>query len=106
MNAAPPNRSPNTATLPEPTVKSAEPRFPAIALRPGRSLSTLATLLLAARGRFQVPMTSPFAFRTVMPTVVATTLGFTIATDVVKRVSSQIRVALVENALESGTTAS
>ena len=41
----------------------------------------------------------------VMVMVAATALGCTIATPVVKLVSSQVRVSVVEKALESGTTA-
>src|SRR2546427_12781809 len=42
VKAAPPNRSPSTATFPKFTVKSADPRLPAIAPNPGRSLNAMA----------------------------------------------------------------
>ena len=48
VNAVGPNRRPSTATLPEDTVKSAEPRLPGIPPRPGRFLKAAAILLLAS----------------------------------------------------------
>lgn len=84
VNAAPLKRSPSTATVPVVTVKSADPRFPAIPARPGRLLSTTAILLFAGSGTFDVPSIDPLASFTVIATVVAAALGFTIATDVVK----------------------
>src|SRR5712692_11314699 len=106
VNAVGPNRRPSTATLPEDTVKSAEPRLPGIPPRPGRFLKAAAILLLADRARLELPMIRPLVSRTVIVTAAATALGFTIATPVVKLVSSQVRVAVVAKALESGTTAS
>jgi hypothetical protein len=106
VNAAPLNRSPSTATFPTPTVKSADPRLPFIAAKPGRSLKIVVVLLFAASWTLEVPIVAPVASRRTMLTVVATELGFTIATDVTKPVSSQIRVLVVENAHDNGTTAS
>src|SRR5882724_3548515 len=60
VNAAPPNRSPSTATFPKLlTVKSADPRRPAIAPNPGRSLNAMATFLFAAKGTVAVPIVTP-----------------------------------------------
>jgi hypothetical protein len=51
-------------------------------------------------------MTVPELSQTVIETVTATTLGFAMATVVVKSVSSQMRVLPVAEALESSTTGS
>jgi hypothetical protein len=83
VNAAPLNRSPSTATFPEDTVKSADPRFPAIAPKPGRVLNIRAVLLLGASAILEAPMVAPAASRTKIETVADTELGLTMATDVV-----------------------
>ena len=106
VNAAPLNRSPSTATFPEDTVKSADPRLPAIAPRPGRVLKIRAVLFLGPSATLEAPMVAPDASRTMIETVANKELGLTMATDVVYKVSSQMRVLDVEEALESGTTPS
>jgi len=72
VNAAPLNGSPSTATFPEVTVKSADPRLPAIAPRPGRLLRTRAVLLFAASATLEEPIAAPVASRTTIETVVGT----------------------------------
>lgn len=95
MNAVPLNRSPSTATVPDVTVKSAAPRLPAIPDKPGRLLRTSAILLFAASETLDPPSVSPFESLTVIETVVAAALGFTMATAVVKLVSSHMIVEKV-----------
>ena len=105
VNACPPKRRPSTATEPEVTLNSADPRFPATTFRPGRSRKRTATFVCAASARDAVPITCPRASRTVTLTLLSTTLGLTIATPVTNEVSSQIRV-LFDVSRTSGTTAS
>ena len=81
--AAPEKRRPKTATLPNPTVKSAAPRFPAIADKPGKVRRTAANFDLADRGTEAWPINAPLASRNVTLTVVGIGLGFTSATAVV-----------------------
>ena len=82
VNADPLKRSPRTATLPDVTVNSAEPRAPAIAASPGRFLNTASVLLFASNGTVALPRALPELSRTVMETNVGTLLGLTIATAV------------------------
>ena len=106
MKAEAPARIPNTATLPLKTEKTADPRKPAIPPSPGRFRRITAVLALAASETLAVPIVLPRLSRTVMLTMVATELGFAIATAVVKLVSSQIGVFEVAEEIASGTTAS
>src|SRR5437870_4080960 len=82
VKAGPAKRRPRMARLPDATMNSAEPRLPSMAAKPGRLLRKTAILFLAGRKTLDVPMTSPFALRTVITIVVATELGLTIATAV------------------------
>jgi hypothetical protein len=103
VTAVPPNRSPSTATFPKLfTVKSADPRRPAIAPNPGRSLNATATFLFAAKGIVALPTVTPWTSRTMTVTTVSSELGFTTATAVTKLVSSQMRVLVLEEMPESG----
>jgi hypothetical protein len=77
-----------------------------MAPKPGRSLKAIAVLLFAAKERAEVPIVAPDSSRTTIVTVVVSELGLTMATAVVKLVSSQMRVLVVDDAPESGTTAS
>jgi hypothetical protein len=106
VKADPLNRSPKTATFPDDSVKRADPRLPTIALNPGRALSTASVLPCGGKVTDEVPITFPALLTTVITTVVATPLGLTVATPVVKLVSSQMRVLEVAVAIEKGTTAS
>jgi hypothetical protein len=83
VNAAPPNRKPRTATLPDVTEKSADPRLPTIPASPGNERSAVAVLLPAAKGIDEVPIIVPELSRTVTDTDVFVVLGFTTATAVV-----------------------
>src|SRR5437870_6083652 len=104
--AGPLKRSPSTAIFPVAAVKSAEPLLPAIGPEPGSSLKKNALLPLAGRETVAFPMFVPVASRTVMETVIAAELTLAMATPVAKAVSSQMGVLVVDEALESGTTAS
>src|SRR5665213_2462761 len=99
-------RRPSTATLPVVTLKTAEPRRPAMPAKPGKSRNTNSVLALGPRATLDVPTTLPAVSRAVIVTVVATELGFTIATAVTTLVSSKERVLLVNEAPDSGTTTS
>jgi hypothetical protein len=97
---------PQYGDVPRGDGESAAPRLSAIALRPGKLRSVPSVLLLAGKVMLDVPTIWPLLLFTVIVTTAAIALGLTIATAVVKLVSSQINVASVENALERGTTAS
>jgi hypothetical protein len=104
VNAEPANRRPSTATLPEETLNVAVPRLPAIALKPARVCKAASFLLLGGRTSDETPMIFPALSRTVIETVMVCELGLTIAAAVVKLVSSQMRVLVVADTPESGTT--
>jgi hypothetical protein len=89
--AGPSALSPSTATFPAATVKSAEPRLPAMAAKPRRSLKMTAVLAFAPNGTVEVPIRFPVVSRAAIETTVATGLGLTMATAVTRFVSSKIR---------------
>jgi hypothetical protein len=106
VNADGPNRSPNTETFPAGTVKSAEPLKPAIPASPRNPRIEFSILLPAPRACDDVPTRFPLLSQAVIVTVVGTALGLTMATLVVKFVSSQVRLLDVAVALLNPTTAS
>src|SRR5689334_14161395 len=96
VNADAPKRRPNTETFPVETVNSAEPLDPAMPANPRKPRMAFSILLPAARPCVEVPMMFPLLSDTVIVTVVATLLGLTMATLVVKLpVSSQVSVLAV-----------
>ena len=104
--ADPLKRSPSTAIFPIAAVKLAEPRLPVIAPNPGRSLKKNAFLPFAGREMLAFPILVPVLSRTTIETDVDAELRLTTATPVLKAVSSQIRVLVVADAPDIGTTAS
>src|SRR5205823_196969 len=104
--AAPLKRSPRTATFPMAAVKLAEPRLPDMGPNPGRSLKKNALLPFAGREMLVFPILAPVLSRTTIETDVDAELRLTTATPVLKAVSSQIRVLVVADMPDSGTTAS
>lgn len=83
VKAAPLKRRPRTATLPELTVNWADPRLPTTPDKPGMLRNVASVLAPAAKGKEDVPITTPVPFQTVMETVTGTTLGLAMATAVV-----------------------
>lgn len=106
VNAVPPNLSPSRATLPEVTVKAAEPCLPATPAMPGRFLSGDTILVIAGNGIVTVPAIAPCLSHAETVSAPPTRLGFTTETPVLKLVSSQTSVLLVADAPENVTIAS
>jgi len=77
-----------------------------MAARPGRLLIIKAVLEFAPNGTVEVPIKLPAVSRPLIETTVARGLGLTMATAVTRFVSSKIKVLVVEDTPESGTTAS
>src|SRR5262249_13629701 len=78
----------------------------AIAPKPGRSLKKNAFLPFAGREMLAFPILVPVLSRTTIETDVEAELRLTTATPVLKAVSSQIRVLVVADVPDIGTTAS
>ena len=66
-----------------------------MALNPARFRNSASVLAPGPNGTDEVPRTLPELSQSVMETVTGTTLGFAMATEVVKLVSSQMSVLLV-----------
>jgi hypothetical protein len=106
VNANPLNRMPITEIVPVVAVKSAIPRFPTIPLKPGRECRYIPDILFTFIGREVVARVTPDVSRIVISTLIFRPLVLTIATAVLKSVSSQINVRVVEESSVSNTTAS